>query len=40
MNPIPRLLFFVTAFLGNGIARSLHCFIGRPRRWLFPPNWS
>jgi hypothetical protein len=40
MNQITRLLFIITAFLGNLISRSLHCQVGRPNRWFFPPNWS
>jgi len=40
MNQIPRLLFLITTLLANSIARSLHCWVARPKRWFFPPNWS
>ena len=40
MNQIPRLLFFVTRWFGNAIGTSLHCHVGKPRFWNYPPNWS
>jgi hypothetical protein len=40
MNQIPRLMFFLSAFVGNVLCRSLHCHVGKPRSWFFPPNWS
>jgi len=40
MNHIPRLMFLLSAWCGNWIARSLHCHVGKPRAWFFPPNWS
>jgi len=38
MNQLPRLLFLMSLFLGNWIARYLHCSVGRPRSWFNPPN--
>lgn len=40
MNQIPRLLFLLSAWTGNWIARSLHCNVGKPRGWFYPPNLS